>query len=155
MGGDITFSEHNLGSDCFSARKFKVRYGRLRLEGYPDQLAPAKTKRADISTGGPALGYPAFVGPLSVEWESADGSHFSETLDLNEIFKGRRVLHEEDPAKIDTVRPLATPPNIIVEVNDKTLTLFMDVDIGLKPVEPGGMRGYRRNRLIAFQKTYK
>ena len=154
MDKPLTFSQHNVGTLLFSASSLKIRYGSLRRNISPDELTRAKNDKDDLSLGGPALGYRAFGAPLEVEWKSADGTPYAVKLDLEKIFPGHKVLHNEDPATFDPSMPLVMDPTIIVEVNDKTLTLYLDSFIGVLPPDPGHVRNVKRNRLIAYQKTF-
>lgn len=152
MAKPLTFDTHSLGTQCFSASNMKVTYGRFVTNNCP-KLARAKIPRDDLNLGG-ILGFPAFNGPLKIEWSALDGTNLLAVLDLAEIFKDRVVLHKEDPEQLEPTLPVISPPSIIVEVNDRTLTLYMDVFIGLLTDEPGHPRRSSRNRLVAYQKTF-
>ena len=150
----LTFRTHSLGTACYRASKMKVTYGRYITNNCPS-LARDKKPDDDRDMPSAALGFRAFVGQLSVEWLALDGSALAEVLDLEKIFKGNRVLHNEDPSQIDPTLPLIAPSLLVVETNDRTLTIYMDVDIGLFSDEPGRLRRSSRNRQIAFQRNFE
>jgi hypothetical protein len=82
---------------------------------------------------GPRGYFDAFEGPLTVKWRSLDGAQYSVVLDLNEIFKDRIVRHTEDPKRVD--HDSSHYPVIVVEVNDRTVNLYMDVHVALNQTE--------------------
>ena len=154
MAEPLTFRTHSLATTCFSANKMKVTYGRYTTNNCPTALAREKKLSDNTDLPSAALGFRAFVGPLIVAWQARDGILFSQTLDLEKMFRGNVVQHKEDPKQIDPSLPLVVPPLIVVEVDDRTLTIYMDVDIGLRTDEPGRLRRSSRNRTIAFQKHF-
>jgi hypothetical protein len=116
----------------------------------------AKRPDDDKRLPGTIGGFRAFEGPLGIEWRSRDGSQHSETLDLEAIFRDRIVPHKEDPDRIDESMPMIPrSPTIAIEVNDRTLSLYMDVFIALRPTDPSSKsRDSRRNRTLVFSKSY-
>jgi len=150
----ITFNEHALDTFCYSASEMKVRYGRFSTGGCK-KTGRAKTPKDEKRfPGAPILGLPAFLGPLDAQWISKDGESLHAVLDLAEIFPGKVVLHQEDPAQLEETLPLITPPTIVVEVNDRTLSIYMYAYMGVKTDEPGRIRRGSRNYTLAYQKTY-
>jgi hypothetical protein len=131
----------------------RVRYGSIVIQSCAT-LSRAKGPDDDQRRWRAVGDFKAFNGPLQIQWKSSDGTPLSATVNLDEVFPGKRVMHKEDPKNIATTLPNLTMPVIVVEVNDKLLTIYMDVYVGLKTDEPGKLRKLSRNRLIAYQKSF-
>ena len=76
-------------------------------------------------------------------------------MNLSDIFKDRLVLHSEDPTKIFQPRPLLEgQPIIIVEINDRTVNVYMLVTLQLRPADPSSLRrDQREHRSLAYSHT--
>jgi hypothetical protein len=155
MNKPLTFKTHSLAMTCFNASNMKVKYGQFVTNHCSNELARAKIPQDDTELPSRIVAIPAFLGPLHVQWQALDGTALSETLNLDEIFKGKVVLHNEDPKQLEPTLPLIMDPTIVVEVNDRTLTIYMNAYMGLITDEPGKLRRGSRNRVIAYQKTFK
>jgi len=159
----LRFKEHAMDVSRYSASQTTVTYGRHSIyrsvfPGSRPEIIRAKTpadEKRDM-TGGGYGGLRAFEGPLQVKWHSLDGEAHEATLNLEDIFKDRIVLHREDPSRIDPSLPMiSSGPTIVVEVNDRTLSIYMDVHIYLRPMDPNvRTREDRRNRTLAYSKTF-
>ena len=155
MNKPLTFKKHSLATTCYSASNMKVKYGQFVTNHCSNKLARAKIPQDDTRVPGAIGAFPAFFGPLFVQWQAFDGTVLSETLNLDEIFKGKVVLHNEDPKQLEPTLPLIMDPTIVVEVNDRTLTIYMNTYMGLITDEPGKLRRGSSNRVMAYQKTFK
>jgi hypothetical protein len=153
IAGPLTFKTHALATACYSASNMRVTYGSYRTSMCA-KPAREKVPQDDVRILGAAVSLRAYAGSLQVEWKTRNGAQLSETLDLAKIFNGRTILHQEDPHRIDPSLPTSGDPTIVVEVNDKTLTVYMDVEIVLLASESGTARRSSRNRLVALQKTF-
>jgi len=158
----LRFKEHAMEVSRYSASQMTVTYGRhsiyrsVFLGSRPEVIrakTPADEKR-DLT--GSYLGLNAFEGPLRVKWRSLDGEAHEATLNLEDIFKDRIVLHREDPSRIDPSLPMSSyGPTIVIEVNDRTLSIAMFVHIYLRPVDPNARtREDRINYTLAYSKTF-
>jgi hypothetical protein len=77
-----------------------------------------------------SIGGKTFPGPVEVEWTALDGTMHEASVDLDAIFKDRLVLHNvsrEDvgEAWLDSCRLEPEQPDILVEVNDRTINVYM------------------------------
>jgi len=153
----LKFQTHELNLQIYSAGDLRLVYA-----GSPHEIAMgriAKDKTAEDAARYPGFtsgDYPAFAGPVEMEWRSKDGTHFKHTLDLDSIFKDRKVLHDENPADIYKPMPiLGRQPIIIIEVNDRTVNVYMFTSIQLNPKDPDAARRDRRDhRVLAYSKTF-
>lgn len=153
MNTPLIFDEHVISTPCFAASEMRVRYGTFVTSACANR-SRAKRPEDDQQLWGTIGDFRAFNGPLQVQWKSSDGTPLSATINLDEVFPGKRVLHKEDPKNIAPTLPIFTTPVIVIEVNDKLLTIYMDIFVGLKTDEPGKLRKLSRNRLIAYQKSF-
>jgi hypothetical protein len=159
----LRFDEHALTVRSFNASRIEVFYGQRAVyksslqNDHPDALREKTKKDEDRDlAGGGMIGLQAFEGPLKISWNSKDGARHDVVLRLEEIFVDRIVLHHEDSARIDWTFPMQSyGPTIVVEVNDRTLNIYMHVHIYLRPIElTARAREDRSSRLLAYSKTF-
>lgn len=90
-----------------------------------------------------------------MEWNARDGTHLTHTIDLDEVFKDRVVLHTADSARIYKAKPISgCEPTIVIEVNDRTASVYMEVSLQLvraDPTDTGRDRSHYFTR--AYSKT--
>ena len=163
--GVLTFDKHNIVLDCYDASDMKISYGNYRNHGlYQREYTPgherkvARAKRPSDDTNfldGTMGYYRAFEGLLYVQWHALDDSVIKTTVDLDEVFPGKVIPNHEDPKRIYWPIPTGRLPCIVIEVNNRTLSIYSDVDILLLP-EDGNASNKKshRNRTLVFSKTY-
>lgn len=99
-----------------------------------------------------------FPAPAQLKWTSLDGQTHEDSIDLSKIFADERVLHAVPDAQIPdhSFEGPAGEPNIFIEVNDRTVSVYMKMLIPTKePQTPGNANSYFRDDLIkAWSKTY-
>jgi hypothetical protein len=103
---------------------------------------------------GPIANFPP---PATVTWRSKDGSSHEAEIDIGEIFRDELIRHhvskEDLPAST-----LASEhaPGIILEVNDRTIKVYMRAHISTKELqEPGNSHSDFRDDLIkVFSRSY-
>jgi len=155
----LKFDKFNFSTSCFSADDMEVIYGNRHIRNSkminklfpPSKMRPAKQpnddKRLPRVHMGPKGYFEAFEdGPITVKWRSLDNTQHSIVLDLDEIFKDRIVRHTEDPKLVDHVN--SRNPVIVVEVNNRTINLYMDVWVSLSRTETSKRISHRHRTLI-------
>jgi hypothetical protein len=154
--GPLTFKTHDFAIDFYSAQDVKISYGSLVYKIYGKGISREKTANDDrrLPTGA-ALGYRAFEDKVYVEWRTSDRELHSQVLDLDEIFKGKIVLHSIDPKLIYWPIPMVGGgPTIVVEVNDRVLNVYMDVEVKFETKNENSITvSATRFRTLAFTKT--
>ncbi|MFZ6734761.1 hypothetical protein ACO0LG_22750 [Undibacterium sp. Ji42W] len=153
----LKFSSHDLGLKIFSASDFRLVYANSPHELALGEVAREKNATDEMREPGFTSGeYPSFAGPVEMEWRSKEGIHFKHTLDLDSIFKDRKVLHHEDPARIYKPMPVSGgAPTIIIEVNDRTVNVYMFTTIQIIPQDPNAIRREAHdNMVLAYSKTF-
>ncbi|MBI1773013.1 MAG: hypothetical protein HYR68_11835 [Burkholderiales bacterium] len=150
----LKFSKHDLNIQAYSASDVEVLYAGTPHKLSAGKLAPAKTEKDQNKFPNFKSGtYVTFAGPVDVKWSAADGSKLAASLNLDEIFKDRRVLHTDDASRLYKADPVAGGhPTIIIEVNDRTLNMYMLVTIRLE--KDATTREHHDHRTLAYSKTY-
>ena len=135
----LKFSTHDLGIRCFGGvTKVWLLYANSDHELCTDRVArdktPADAKRMPFKSGS----YHAFAGPVEMKWTARDGSQLAYSLDLDTVFKDRTIQHGQDPARINRAKPwLGGEPTIIVEFDDRTVSVYLAGTLLLTSAEPG------------------
>jgi len=157
----LKFQVHYFDAYSFSTRGCKVYYGNmwrrldsedeLRIssdqlgEGYPSVLAARM---------GPI---PNFPKPAKVSWVSQDGTSLEAEVDIGEIFSDELVRHNLRREEVSPGGPgPGVMPGIILEVNDRTINVYMRAHISTAELqEPGNRHSNFRNDLIkVYSRTY-
>lgn len=163
--GILMFDKHDLYLDCYSSSDLRIGYGNYHSHGVfireynPEHrrvIARAKQPSDDTKFLSGTMGhYRSFEGPLYIQWHALDDSVIETTIDLDEIFPGKVIPNHEDPKLIYWPIPSVGNPVIVIEVNDRTLNIYSDVDISLLPEDRNvSNRTSKRNRTLMFSKTY-
>lgn len=155
----LKFKAHYFDAYCFSTYGCKVVYrGRLRALYPDDELRPSSEALGDkypnILTAGMGP-IPNFPPPAKVTWRSKDGTPLEAEVDIGEIFRDELIRHN---VARDDATPNATSglPQIILEVNDRTINVYMRAMVWLKqPRRPGNPHSNFQDDLIrVFSRTY-
>lgn len=155
--GILKFSTHDFGILCYGGiTNLNLVYGGSGHELCKD--TPGREKLPSDEKRGPGFksgSYRAFAGPVDMEWNARDGTHLTHTIDLDEVFKDRVVLHTADSARIYKAKPISgCEPTIVIEVNDRTVSVYMEVSLQLvraDPTDTGRDRSHHFTR--AYSKT--
>lgn len=132
----LRFTAHNFALFCYDCSNVHVVYGR-RAHDLWDEGTPAPVKTAAHADRYPNMKfgtYTAFETTLEARWTAHDGTTLSCEVDLNEVFPDRVVPHNVDPRRIYAPMPITgREPTILVEVNDRTLNIYIDATIQSLP----------------------
>lgn len=162
---NLKFEKHNIKLKCFDASDLKIVYGNYHTHGlnnreynpnHAREVCPSKKPNDDTKFLSGGMGaYSAFEGPLRVQWHALDDSMIDTTVDLNEIFPEKVIPNKEKSNRIYWPIPTIGWPFIVIEVNNRMLNIYSDVDISILP-EDGNIsnRTTHRNRTLVFSKTY-
>lgn len=141
VDGPLRFWQHNLGAYCFRTWGCRVEYGDQVIWDKPtsEHQLPAEAYPADLRKRmrGTNLGFRAFEGPLRLRWQDDQKRPHALDLDLGEIFADGLIRHH---VPRDLISPTSSVgnPDIIVEIEDRTVRLYMRAHIPLKaPQDPG------------------
>jgi hypothetical protein len=154
----LRFFAHEFGTSCYSVHGCEIKYGHYWREEPEDELTLSSASIGDKYPGnlgaswGPIRNFPP---PALVTWRSRDGTPLHAEIDMAEIFKDQLVLHKLEREEVG-VNVSALTPGIILEVNDRTINVYMRAHISTKELQiPGNRYSDFRNDLIkAFSRTY-
>ena len=150
----LKFSSYNLSVRVFNGGDFRLVYANSPHALAIGKMAGEKTDYDAKRAPGFSSYYTAFAGPAEMEWRSKDGSLLKHTLDLDSIFKDRKVLHKEDPARIYKPYPISGLPDIVIEANDRTVNVYMFTTVQIIPEDPNAtLREAHRNCVLAYSTT--
>ena len=155
----LKFVQHSFGVRCYSTYGCTVDYNGHRHVAHPDdvlrpstdEIHPDALKNASASY----LGVMNFPEPAKVAWRSRDGVNHEARVDIGEIFRDRLILHhvpkEDIPERVSILNPA-----IILEVNDRTINVYMRAFIPTKSLRtPGNQHSnYRDELVLAWTRTY-
>ncbi|MBB3179475.1 hypothetical protein [Variovorax sp. Sphag1AA] len=155
----LRFFWHKFDASCYSTYGCKVKYGNYRRIDNDDELKLSSASIGDkypknLSAGwGPIQNFPP---PALVTWRSKDGTPLHAEIDMAEIFKDQFVLHNLKREET-SVKGGVSDPQIILEVNDRTINVYMRAFVSTKEAQiPGNKYSFSRNDLIkAFSRTYQ
>lgn len=134
----LKFKRHSFGAYCFNTIGCKVLYNNV-YESFNDEngTSPPPPPNYQNSLSADTIAISNFPPPAVVTWRSLDGAPHEAKVDIGAIFKDQRILHHvpEDQIPIETAA--FDDANIILVVNDHTISVYMKTTIYLnKPRDP-------------------
>jgi hypothetical protein len=155
----LWFVRHEFGVSTYSTYGCKVIYNNFMHVNEPDDVL-------QISSASLGSKYPGnleahyssvanFPPPAVVTWRSSDGEPHRAEIDIGEIFKDRLIRHNLTREEI--LETASIPhPGIILEVNDRTINVYMRARISTKELQIPGNRysDYRDDLIKVFSHTY-
>lgn len=155
----LTFAQHNFGAHCFDTIGCRVTYaGFTHGVDRDDEVSPPmssyKGSREQLLRAG-HVGKRNFPPAAHLSWRSKDGVPHEADVDIGEIFKDRVVRHNVPREDYREDLGIADP-DIVLEVNDRTVNVYMRALIPTKTEQSaGGARGYSRDELVlVWTKTF-
>lgn len=155
----LFFVSHTFGAACYSTYGCKVRYNNFLHVDDPDDVLQLSSqslgsKYPGILSGG-YLGVRNFPAPADVTWRSLDGVEHHAVIDIGALFSDRLIRH--NLAQEDIPEQIGIPdPEIILEVNDRTINVYMRAYIPTKELQIAGNHySHHRDDLIkVYSETY-
>jgi len=153
----LKFRAHNFGAHCFDTQRCEILY-RGFPHGEKDRPAPSiasygRPHESLLSAGrGPI---PNFPPPAKVTWISKDGASHQAEVDMGAIFADQLVRHNLKREEISPEGSLPLP-DIILEVDDRTINVYMRATIWTKQLQIPGNRlsNQRRDLTKVHGRTY-
>lgn len=157
----LRFKQHNFEAYCYNTQDCQVIYDETNHTRYATGKPTKAPSSADYrkSWGGASyLGIRNFPAPADVRWTALDGQQLEAKVDLGKIFADERVLHnvKDEDIPDNAFKGPAGAPNVFLEVNDRTITVYMKMLIPTKDAQiPGNANSYFRDDLMkAWSQTY-
>lgn len=156
----LRFKVHDFAVHCYNTRDCKVIYNHhnftLLTENKPSPPPRSANYKDDWGLAS-YIGVRNFPQPAQITWISLDGAAHEAAVDIGAIFKDERVLHKVPEAEIPDgafVGP-ACEPNIYLEVNDRTISVYMMMMVPTKTEQiPGNKYSDSVDDLIFGLESY-
>jgi hypothetical protein len=157
----LRFARHNFGVHCFNVTGCTVLYNdRYQRDDAPDKMSPPPPSNPDYAQKWMEgeLDIRNFPPPAQVRWKSLDGVAHEAKVDIGAIFKDELIWHNVPKTDMRPFfsGPVAGDPDISLEVNDRTINVYIGMFIPtLTEQIPGNKYSYaRRERFLAWSHTY-
>lgn len=155
----LKFRAHKFGVSTYSTYGCRVEYGgRVRADDPEERLQSSSEALGSRYPNNMTAGMgpiPNFPPAATVTWRSKDGTALQAEVDIGRIFEDELIRHHV--AREDALDPASSgTPGIILEVNDRTINVYMRDMIALKkPRFPDRPHSDFRDDLIkVFSRTY-
>ena len=156
----LTFQRHKFTAHCYDNFGCSVKYAGV-LYGSEDANKPSLPKEKyeqNMKDGyymGGHLGIKNFPPPAIINWTAKDGTKLHAEIDMAEIFKDQKILHNLKKNDVDPNTSI-DDPSIIVIVVDRKVRVYMKTSIPLKELkDPSNQYSWFNNDMnLAFEKTY-
>ncbi len=156
----LRFRAHQFRAACYSTYGCRVHYGRYypgddsddalqissdEVPNYPENLR---------ASWGPI---PNFPPAARVTWRSRDGVAHEALVDIGKIFGDQLIRHNLRKEEVSEtgIGPGAIP-DIILEVNDRTINVYMRAHISTRNLQEPGNRysNFRSDLIKVYSRTY-
>lgn len=151
----LRFMGHNFGIATYALQECTVLYAdRLHTSGQRPALEDVHPNSLKVKTANHLM-IRNFPAPAIVKWKSRDGTPLEAHVDIGEIFRDERVVHNT-PREEASLRTPMINPDVIMEINDRTINVYMKAFISLRePRIPGNRHSnYRSELVLAWSKIY-
>ncbi len=154
----LIFKLHDFQAYCFNTLTCKIVYNNYDFTLLYADTASGPPPSPDYREHWPFashLGIRNFPPPAQVHWTSLDGSEHEAKVDIGAIFKDERVLYNVADSEIPD-RSWGGEPGIFLEVNDRTINVYMKAFIATKTEQiPGNKNSdFRDDVILAWSHTY-
>lgn len=155
----LTFVQHNFGAHCFDTIGCKITYSGFThgVDG-DDEVSPPlasyRGTREQILSAG-HIARRNFPPSAHVTWRSKDGAAHEADVDIAGIFRDRKIVHQVPREEIREGVSI-TDPDIVLEVEDRTITVYMRAFIPTKALQIAGnpYSGHRNDLVRVWSRTY-
>lgn len=160
----LTFKQHDFAAYCYNTIGCEVLYAnnnftRLYSGDVVSSAPPSADYRRDWSPAG-YLGIRNFPPPAELRWKSLDGISHEARVDIGAIFKDELIRYtvpnDEIANGIFSSPGPSGEPSIYLEVNDRTVSVFMRAFIPTEVEQiPGNPDSdFRDDLILAWTHTY-
>ena len=155
----LHFTQHSFSAYCYDTVGCSVLYNDDYL--VKDDEDQASRSSASIGANyqnnwtGVNLGIKNFPPSAEVVWRSKDGAALKAQVDIAAIFKDQRILHHAKAEDIPDGAKISDP-SIILEVNDRTIKVYMKAHIPMKALQVPGNKysDFMNDLILAYSHTY-
>lgn len=154
----LRFYQHAFDTHCYNTLRCKVIYNNFDFNrsdaDTPSPAPPAGDYRQRWKYASFA-GIANFPPPAEVQWTSLDGTAHQAKVDIGAIFKDQLALYKVPDAEIPD-KSWGEEPNIYLEVNDRTINVYMQSVVSTKSEQQPGNKysTFRDDVILAWTRTY-
>lgn len=156
----LRFKRHNFQALCYDSIGCTVVYNGhpqvQQAEGKPSPPKPAGGNGK--AWGSTELGIRNFPGPAEVRWKSKDGTTHEASVDIGRIFKDELIWHAVPKNEMTDfyAGPAAGAPDIYLEVDDRTIRVYMAMFIPTRSEQVPGNKdsNFRKDIFLVWHRTY-
>lgn len=169
----LRFHTHTFDARCMNTLAASVIYDRFQFgnrkqgifgEPVDSPSGPPQENWKESWRGRSSIlprGGRTFPGPVAIEWASMDGETHAVSVDLDEIFQDRLILHRVKRSEVKetwlegaSIQPVS--PDILLELNDRSIRVYMRALVITEDEQsPGNPHSNRRNDLmLAWERAY-
>lgn len=154
----LRFYHHAFAAHCYNTVRCRVVYYDHDFTGPNGGARTAPPPSADYRdqwVTATRSWIPNFPPPAEVRWVSLDGAEHEARIDIGTIFKDQRVLYRVPDADIPD-QSWGDNPSIFLEVNNRTVTVYMKAFIATKAEQTPGNKDsdFRADVIQAWTKAY-
>lgn len=129
----LRFSKHAMRVACYDTIGCRALYANTwQVFDDPDERRPSSASIGpdyrDHMRGG-HIAISNFPEPMELTWRSKDGTPLEARIDIGRIFRDELVRHnvprERIPLDVTSLAHDTVHPDIVVEVNDRTVRVYM------------------------------
>jgi hypothetical protein len=156
----LKFKQHNFEAVCYNTIGCTVVYNnRPQAKHGADEVSgPPKSKDYKKTWGSVETGIRNFPAPAEVTWKSLDGVAHEAKVDIGSIFKDELVWHDVPKSDMTDfyAGPVAGAPDIYLEVNDRTINVYMAMLVPTKAEQIPGNKDsdFRKDVILAWSQTF-
>lgn len=148
----LRFAIHDFQVFCYNTLRCQVIYANHNFSPWKAEEEPSPPPRSpDYRDHWPLasnIGIRNFPPPVRVRWTSMDGVTHEAEVAIGTIFKDERVLYRVPDSEIPD-RSWSGEPGILLEVNDRTINVYMKAFIATKTEQiPGNKYSNAREDVI-------
>lgn len=155
----LKFEKYSFCARCFNTLRCSIIYNNYqhstRLEE-PSGPLPSPDWKSNRNSGYTPYDNRNFAPPAGIDWVSLDGTRHRARVDFEEIFKDRLIRHDVPREEIPEGWAHRLSIDVLLEVNDRTVNVYMEADIAMKtPQKPGNPYSYGRTCMtLMWSRTY-
>lgn len=155
----LKFRAHYFGGHCFNTQSCEILYRGFRhgAEDRPSPSVESYGRPLDTLLSAGRGPIPNFPPPARVTWRSKDGTPLEAEIDIGEIFRDELVRHNVKQNEMSELGPgPGLLPAIILEVNDRTINVYMRAHISTKELQKPDNRysDFRADLIKVFSRDY-
>lgn len=157
----LRFKRHSFSAHCYDTYGCQVEYaGVQQRDDHPDELRPSSAgygPEYQRNWGGGHGGIPNFPGPAKVRWRSKDGAAHQAEIDIAALFADEVVRHNVPRDQIPDLPDgiYRQNPTIILEINDRTIRVWMRAHVGTRTLQKPGNRYSDFRSDVILVETYE